>query len=173
MALMRGDISYLKSENDQIIYPVTHSSALLGSISNKSYDISDTYGGNWDRVINNGYYMDNESNTVPSSRPPSDINSYGNSCLIKVTNSGILIIQETNYPPVSEINNLEISSMSISISYNYYRVGIYNDASGEVTWNQWTRIEYGQSTTIDDGSVDYDYIVTVVTNIDDGSINND
>lgn len=153
MALVSGDISYLKSEDNQIIYPVTHSSALLGPISNRSYDISDIYEGNWNRVINNGYYMDNESNTLSSNRPPSDINSYGNSCLIKVTNSGSIIIQETNYPPVSEINSLEISSESISISYNYYRVGVYNDSSEEVTWNPWTKIEYGQSNTIDDGSI--------------------
>ena len=57
MALETLNIDYVKDKDNKIVFPVTHSDAIIGGLSKKGYNINDTvYSNNWDNVINTGIY---------------------------------------------------------------------------------------------------------------------
>lgn len=145
------------------LYPVTTSKALVGSLSSRAYNINDgELNNDWNRVIDTGFYIDNVTDDVPeSNRPPSDSNTYGANCCIKVTNNRYSILQETNYPGASEKDHVVYGSSNIS--KNYYRLGIPTyDSVGiieSIEWNNWKEILNNSSggsslDYIDDGSLD-------------------
>lgn len=69
MALETLNIDYLKDKNDKLIFPVTHSDAIIGGLSKKGYDINDkVYNNNWDNVITAGIYYSSAASTA-TSRP--------------------------------------------------------------------------------------------------------
>ena len=62
MALETLNIDYIKDKDNKMVFPVTHSDAIIGGLSKKGYNINDTvYNNNWDNVINTGIYYSSAS----------------------------------------------------------------------------------------------------------------
>lgn len=64
MALETLNIDYIKDKDNKIVFPVTHSDAIIGGLSKKGYNINDiVYSNNWDNVINTGIYYSSASSS--------------------------------------------------------------------------------------------------------------
>lgn len=62
MALETLNIDYIRDKDNKMVFPVTHSDAIIGGLSKKGYNINDTvYNNNWDNVINTGIYYSSAS----------------------------------------------------------------------------------------------------------------
>ena len=119
-------------ENGNEIFPVTHNRAILGGLSYKAYNINDSiYVNDWNNVIDNGYYYDNNG----YNRPPIGINSYTNNLLIKVTKiKDNTVIQEIISDNNELFDSIDKDKVGI-IKDKYSRIGV--ELNDSVVWGNW------------------------------------
>lgn len=123
-------------KNGEKVFPITHSRALLGGISSKAYNINDAIcGNNWNNVVDNGLYYDENG----TNRPPIGLNTYPDNLLIEVKNiKGKYVTQEVSMfnTELFDVADREVIGY---IRDRYGRKGSYN-SDGSITWSNWRTI---------------------------------
>lgn len=120
-------------ENGNKVFPITHNRAILGGLSYKAYNIDDAvYGNNWNNVIDNGFYYDNNG----TNRPPVGINTYPNKLLVEVFRTKNSCVMQRLVTDNTELFGNTDRNYAGNIKDKYSRIGV-ESSDGTVTWGEW------------------------------------